>query len=68
MSDDKQNPWVEVVRYVSLAAMLPLCGLAGYGVGYFLDRSFGTHFLSIVFVILGTIGGFIQLIHGLGRK
>jgi F0F1-type ATP synthase assembly protein I len=68
MSDPKQGPWAQVVRYVSLATLLPLAGLAGYGIGYFLDRAFATHFLGIVFLILGTIGGFIQLIHGLGKE
>lgn len=68
MSDNKQNPWSQVVRYLSLATMLPLSSLGGYGLGYLLDRAFGTHFLGIVFLILGTIGGFIQLIYGLGKQ
>jgi F0F1-type ATP synthase assembly protein I len=68
MSDRKQNPFAQVVRYVSLATMLPLSGLAGYVIGHYLDGAFGTHFLSIVLLILGTVGGFIQLIHGLGKE
>lgn len=68
MSDRKQNPWTQVVRYVSLATTLPLASLGGYFVGYALDHAFGTHYLNIVFLILGTIGGFIQLIYGLGKE
>ncbi|HLH41026.1 MAG TPA: AtpZ/AtpI family protein [Bryobacteraceae bacterium] len=69
MGDDrKQNPWSQVVRYVSLATMLPLSGLGGYVIGYAIDRALNTHFLSITFLILGTVGGFIQLIHGLGKE
>ena len=68
MSDRGQNPITQVVRYVSLAMMLPFGGLAGYIIGYYLDKAFGTHFLSIVVLILGTVGGFIQLIRGLGRE
>lgn len=68
MNDGKQNPWSQVVRYVSLATMLPLGSLGGYFIGYELDRAFSTHFLNIVFLILGTVGGFIQLIYGLGKE
>lgn len=68
MSDRKQSPWTQVARYVSLATMLPLSGLGGYVIGYFLDRAFHTSFLGIVCLILGTIGGFIQLIYGLGKE
>ncbi len=63
-----QNPWSQVVRYVSLATMLPLSGLGGYVIGYAIDKALNTHFLAIVFLIAGTIGGFIQLIHGLGKE
>lgn len=67
MSDHKQNPWTQVVRYVSLATTLSLASVGGYMVGYALDRAFSTHYLNIVFLILGTVGGFIQLIYGLGK-
>ena len=69
MSNDRnQNPWTQVIRYVSLATMLPLSGLGGYLIGYALDKALNTHFLGITLLILGTIGGFIQLIHGLGKE
>lgn len=69
MSDDRnQSPWTQVVRYLSLATMIPLSGVGGYFIGYALDKALGTHFLSITLLILGTVGGFIQLIHGLGKE
>ena len=69
MSDDpKQNPWSQVIRYLSLATMIPISGVAGYFIGYAIDKALGTHFLAIVLLILGTIGGFIQLIYGLGKE
>jgi F0F1-type ATP synthase assembly protein I len=56
-----------VGRYLSLATLLPAASLVGYMIGYGLDHLFGTHFLRIVFVILGTIGGFVNLIQQLSR-
>ena len=50
------------VEYTSLALVLPVSTFAGYLIGSWLDRRLGTSWLSIVFLILGSVGGFIQLI------
>lgn len=42
--------------------MLPASTAIGYLMGYGLDRLFHTHFLSIVFLLLGIAAGFIELI------
>ena len=55
-------------RYFGVALLLPVSTLAGYLIGYLLDRVFGTHFLKIVFLILGTIGGFVQLVRQLSQS
>jgi F0F1-type ATP synthase assembly protein I len=39
----------------------------GYLIGYLLDRWLGTHFLYIVFLIIGIVGGFLKLIQQLQR-
>lgn len=57
-----------MAEYMSLAVLLPLSTLAGFLIGYLLDRVFGTHFLKIVFLILGTIGGFVQLVRQLTQS
>jgi F0F1-type ATP synthase assembly protein I len=42
---------------------LPPCGaVVGYVMGYGLDRLFQTHFLYVVFVILGAIGGLTAMV------
>lgn len=51
----------------SLAMLLPVSSLAGGGLGYLIDRAIGTQFLWIVFGILGTAGGVIELIRRLQR-
>lgn len=56
---------VQVSEYTSLAFLLPAASFAGYVIGYLLDKAFGTHFLYLVFLILGTVSGFVQLIRRL---
>lgn len=54
-------------EYSSLALLLPVSTFAGYLIGYWLDKAFGTHWLYLLFLILGTVGGFIQLIRQIMR-
>jgi F0F1-type ATP synthase assembly protein I len=48
--------------------MLPAGTLAGYLIGTWLDKRLGTHYLMIVFLILGIVSGFVQLIRELMRN
>jgi F0F1-type ATP synthase assembly protein I len=57
-----QKPAVSFAEYSALALLLPASTFAGYLIGYWLDRLFHTHFLYIVLLILGSAGGFVQLI------
>lgn len=54
-------------KYTSLALLLPLSTGVGYAMGYGLDYLFHTHWLRIVFLVLGTISGFISLIKELDK-
>lgn len=58
----KDNQWQQYGKYIGLAFMLPSCTLVGYAIGYFLDKAFGTHFLTLIFLVLGIAAGFIELI------
>jgi F0F1-type ATP synthase assembly protein I len=58
---------VLVGEYTSLAFLLPACTFVGYAIGYLLDKASGTHFLYLVFLLLGIAGGFVQLIRRLMR-
>jgi ATP synthase protein I len=58
---------VMVGEYTSLAFLLPAATLVGYAIGYLLDRAFHTHFLYLVFLILGIAAGFVQLIRQVTR-
>jgi len=67
VAGDKKSWPVLVGEYTTLAMMLPLATLIGYGIGYLLDKAFGTHFLYIPFLLLGIAAGFVQLIRQLMR-
>jgi F0F1-type ATP synthase assembly protein I len=58
----KKSPLALVGEYTSLGFLLPAATFVGYAIGYLLDKLFGTHFLYIVFLILGSISGFVQVI------
>jgi F0F1-type ATP synthase assembly protein I len=63
-----KKPWpVMVGEYTSLAFMMPVSALLGYGLGYLLDREFGTTWLYIPGLILGIAAGLVQLIRQLMR-
>jgi F0F1-type ATP synthase assembly protein I len=55
------------LRYTAIATMLPAATFAGYLIGYWLDQWLGTGYLKIVFLILGIVSGFVQLIRELMR-
>jgi F0F1-type ATP synthase assembly protein I len=63
----KKTWMASVGEYTSLAFLLPVSTLVGYGIGYLLDRAFGTHFLYIVFLVIGTASGFVQIIRQVTR-
>jgi F0F1-type ATP synthase assembly protein I len=58
---------VQAGEYTSLAFLLPAASFVGYLIGYLLDKAFDTHFLYLVFLILGTVSGFVQLLRRLLR-
>jgi len=55
------------LRYTAIATMLPASIFAGYLIGTFLDKWLGTGYLKIVFLVLGIVSGFVQLIRELMR-
>ncbi len=62
MPTRRRSFYVLVGEYTSLAFLLPAATLAGYGIGYLLDRALGTSFLKVVFLLLGIAAGLVQLI------
>ena len=65
MSEKVNKATVAAARYISIASLLPASTFLGYAIGYGLDRWLGTQYLEIVFLILGIVAGFTQLIRQL---
>jgi F0F1-type ATP synthase assembly protein I len=64
----RQKPLTALIgEYTSLAFLLPVSTLVGYGIGYLLDKACGTHWLYIPFLILGTASGLVQIVRTLLR-
>ncbi len=65
MPERRDDTMAQVAKYISLAFTLPAGAIAGYIIGYLLDKAFGTSFLRIVCLILGIAGGLIEVIRSL---
>jgi F0F1-type ATP synthase assembly protein I len=62
---DKDSIWTMAARYSGMAFAVPAGVVAGYLIGGFADSRLGTHHWYIAGVILGAIGGLIQIVRGL---
>ena len=49
-------------EYSSLAFIIPVSAVVGYGIGYGLDKWFGTHYWHIVWLLLGIAAGMKELV------
>ena len=65
MSEKFNKATASAARYISIASLLPASTFVGYAIGYGLDRWLGTRYLEIVFLILGIVAGFTQLVRQL---
>jgi F0F1-type ATP synthase assembly protein I len=54
-------------KYLNLALLLPLSTFVGYLIGYGLDALFHVSWLRYVFLLLGSVAGFIELIRELSK-
>jgi F0F1-type ATP synthase assembly protein I len=53
--------YVKAEQMVQLALALPAGCLIGWGIGAWLDRHFHQGWISIAGIVVGAIGGFIQI-------
>ena len=54
-------------RYISLGLLLPISTFIGFLMGYGIDLLFHTGWIRYVFLALGTVSGFIELIRELDK-
>jgi F0F1-type ATP synthase assembly protein I len=72
MPGEKQPPrhlsYRKLAALSSLGLLLPSSIAVGLGMGYLLDKLFGTHpWFLIVFTLLGVASGFLSLIRALKK-
>ncbi|MGA2182128.1 MAG: AtpZ/AtpI family protein [Bryobacteraceae bacterium] len=61
MADREPGGLQQLGKYLGLGFLLPCCTLVGYIIGHYLDKAFGTSWLTLVFLLLGIAAGFIEL-------
>jgi F0F1-type ATP synthase assembly protein I len=54
-------------KYLNLALLLPISTFVGFLMGYGLDMLFHTTWVRYIFLLLGSIAGFIELIRELNK-
>ena len=62
---DKRSPWATAAKYSGMAFVVPAAVVVGYFLGAKADEWAGTRYWYIVGVIVGAIGGLIQIVRGL---
>jgi F0F1-type ATP synthase assembly protein I len=67
MAKKQSTGATKYAEYSGLAMTLPACTFVGYAIGHYLDKAFGTTWLQIVFLILGSVAGFVALIRQIMR-
>jgi hypothetical protein len=63
-----RNFWITVARYSQLAMALPAATVAGWLIGYLLDRWLHTSWLYLAGLLFGIAAGFIELIRTVTRS
>jgi F0F1-type ATP synthase assembly protein I len=62
-SSDSRN----IGKYLNIGLLLPIATFVGFAMGYGLDKLFHTGWLRFVFLVLGTIAGFIEMLRELNK-
>jgi F0F1-type ATP synthase assembly protein I len=55
-------------KYMSIAFILPVSILVGYGIGWWIDGKFGTKYWALVGLLVGIVGGFVDMIRQIRAK
>jgi F0F1-type ATP synthase assembly protein I len=63
----KRTAAAAFAEYTSLALLLPCSTFVGWAIGHVLDKHFGTTWLTVLFIVLGSVAGFVSLIRQIMR-
>jgi ATP synthase protein I len=53
---------VQAEKLMQIAFLLPCATLIGYGLGWWIDHHFGTHWATIAGLVLGLVAGMVGVI------
>lgn len=67
MPPGKKTTTSAYAEYSGLALLLPASTFVGYLLGRWLDGRFGTHWIYLAGLILGSVSGFVALIRQIMR-
>jgi F0F1-type ATP synthase assembly protein I len=62
------NALIKGDRYMSIAFILPVSIVIGYGIGWWVDKKFGTTYWALVGLLVGIVGGFVDMIRQIRAK
>jgi F0F1-type ATP synthase assembly protein I len=68
MPPENKSVWAQIGQYASLGVALPAATVTGYFIGVLLDYWLGTHFLYIVFLLIGIVAGFVEMYRVVSRN
>ncbi len=54
-------------KYLNLALLLPISIFVGFAMGYGLDKLFHTTWIRYIFLVIGMVAGFVELIRELNK-
>jgi len=64
-----ENPWAQVAFYTGLSVVIPICAVAGYGLGWYLDGHLHTApVLAFLGTLVGAAAGLLDVIRTVVRK
>ena len=55
-----------VAQYADLALVMPAGAFGGWVVGSLLDRVWSTHWIYLLGIVLGMVGGFVHIVRTIG--
>ena len=58
--EEHRRSYQQLSSLLSAGLVFPVALAIGYGMGYYLDRWFGTTYLTIVFTLFGIAAGFVS--------
>ncbi len=68
MTKGERKGWLQAGRMLGLAFLLPCATFVGYALGFMLDKKLGTSYCAMVGLLLGIVGGMVQLIREISKE